>query len=51
VAALCSKCGQQIFSAGGQTDPAIAITLYGRDSTRFDQIYGSEFEYDNKPEM
>jgi lipopolysaccharide export system protein LptA len=26
----------------------VAITLYGRDSTRFDQIYGSDFEYDQK---
>ena len=24
----------------------VAITLYGRDSARFDQIYGSDFEYD-----
>ncbi len=24
----------------------VAITLYGRDSSRYDQIYGSEFEYD-----
>ncbi len=26
----------------------VAITLYGRDSTRFDQIYGSDFEYDQR---
>ena len=24
----------------------VTITLYGRDSTRFDQIYGKDFEYD-----
>jgi lipopolysaccharide export system protein LptA len=24
----------------------VAITLYGHDSTRFDQIYGADFEYD-----
>src|SRR6185295_8620232 len=24
----------------------VTITLYGRDSSRFDQIYGSDFEYD-----
>ncbi len=24
----------------------VSIVVYGRDSTRFDQIYGSEFEYD-----
>lgn len=26
----------------------VAITLYGRDSARYDQIYGSDFEYDPK---
>ncbi len=26
----------------------VAITLYGRDASRFDQIYGSDFEYDPK---
>src|ERR1700736_697685 len=24
----------------------VAITVYGRDSSRYDQIYGSEFDYD-----
>src|SRR5215467_9090091 len=26
----------------------VAITLYGRDSSRFDQIYGRDFEYDQQ---
>ncbi len=35
------------FKLGGHTElHDVAITLYGRDSSRFDQIYGSDFEYD-----
>jgi len=35
------------YKQGGKTTlHDVAITLYGHDSTRFDQIYGSEFEYD-----
>jgi lipopolysaccharide export system protein LptA len=35
------------FADGGRAElHDVAITLYGRDSSRFDQIYGSEFEYD-----
>jgi lipopolysaccharide export system protein LptA len=35
------------FAGGGRAElHDVAITLYGRDSSRFDQIYGSEFEYD-----
>ncbi len=26
----------------------VTITLYGRDSSRFDQVYGKEFEYDQQ---
>src|SRR6266566_4814041 len=37
------------FKQGGKaTLHDVAITLYGRDSTRFDQIYGSDFEYDSQ---
>jgi len=35
------------FKEGGRTElHDVTITLYGRDSTRFDQIYGADFEYD-----
>ncbi len=35
------------FKQGGRTElHDVAITLYGRDSSRFDQIYGKDFEYD-----
>jgi lipopolysaccharide export system protein LptA len=35
------------FKEGGRSElHDVAITLYGRDSSRFDQIYGSDFEYD-----
>src|SRR5205807_8977577 len=35
------------FKRGGRAElHDVAITLYGRDSTRFDQIYGSDFLYD-----
>ncbi len=35
------------FRQGGQTElHDVAITLYGRDSSRFDQVYGKDFEYD-----
>src|SRR6266702_1918854 len=26
----------------------VTITLYGRDSSRFDQVYGQDFEYDQQ---
>ena len=35
------------FKQGGRTElHDVTITLYGRDSGRFDQIYGADFEYD-----
>src|SRR5438445_4513002 len=35
------------FKQGGRAElHDVAITLYGRDSSRFDQIYGSDFDYD-----
>jgi len=35
------------FKQGGRAElHDVTITLYGRDSSRFDQIYGSDFEYD-----
>jgi lipopolysaccharide export system protein LptA len=35
------------FKQGGRAELRdVAITLYGRDSSRYDQIYGSDFEYD-----
>jgi len=37
------------YKQGGRAElHDVAITLYGRDSTRFDQIYGSDFEYDSQ---
>ena len=38
----------QYKQGGKATLHDVAITLYGRDSTRFDQIYGSDFEYDKQ---
>lgn len=35
------------FKSGGRAElHDVTITLYGRDSSRFDQIYGADFEYD-----
>ena len=35
------------FKQGGRAElHDVTITLYGRDSSRFDQIYGKDFEYD-----
>ena len=35
------------FKLGGRTElHDVTITLYGRDSNRFDQVYGADFEYD-----
>ncbi|MBO0911277.1 MAG: LPS export ABC transporter periplasmic protein LptC [Acidobacteria bacterium] len=35
------------FKAGGRTElHDVVITIYGRDSSRFDQIYGKTFDYD-----
>jgi lipopolysaccharide export system protein LptA len=37
------------FKQGGQIElHNVAITLYGRDSSRFDQVYGEDFEYDQQ---
>jgi len=37
------------FKQGGRAElHDVQITLYGRDSTRFDQIYGDDFEYDQQ---
>jgi len=35
------------YKEGGRVElHDVTITLYGRDSSRFDQIYGADFEYD-----
>ena len=35
------------FKQGGRAElHDVTITLYGRDSSRFDQVYGADFEYD-----
>ena len=35
------------YKQGGRAElHDVTITLYGRDSSRFDQIYGADFEYD-----
>ena len=35
------------FKQGGRVElHNVTITLFGRDSTRFDQIYGADFDYD-----
>ena len=35
------------YRSGGRAElHDVTITLYGRDSSRFDQIYGADFEYD-----
>jgi lipopolysaccharide export system protein LptA len=35
------------FKQGGRAElHDVTITLYGRDASRFDQIYGADFEYD-----
>jgi lipopolysaccharide export system protein LptA len=37
------------FKLGGRAElHDVTITLYGRDSSRFDQVYGSDFEYDQQ---
>jgi lipopolysaccharide export system protein LptA len=37
------------FKQGGQVElHEVAITLYGNDSSRFDQVYGQDFEYDQQ---
>ena len=37
------------FKKGSQIElHDVAITLYGRDSSRFDQVYGKDFEYDQQ---
>jgi lipopolysaccharide export system protein LptA len=37
------------FKQGGRAElHDVTITLYGRDSSRFDQIYGQDFEYDQQ---
>ena len=37
------------FKEGGRTEfHEVTITLYGRDSSRFDQVYGEDFEYDQQ---
>ena len=35
------------FKGGGRAElHDVTITIYGRDSSRFDQVYGKDFEYD-----
>jgi len=37
------------FKAGGHAElHDVTITLYGRDSSRYDKIYGSDFDYDQQ---
>ncbi|PYV70183.1 MAG: hypothetical protein DMG97_19860, partial [Acidobacteria bacterium] len=37
------------FKQGGRAAlHDVTITLYGRDSSRFDQVYGQDFEYDQQ---
>src|SRR5215467_2494367 len=37
------------FKEGGRTElHDVTITLYGRDSFRYDQVYGQQFEYDQR---
>jgi lipopolysaccharide export system protein LptA len=37
------------FRQGGRAElQQVTITVYGRDASRFDQIYGDQFEYDPK---
>ncbi|HEX3106266.1 MAG TPA: LPS export ABC transporter periplasmic protein LptC [Terriglobales bacterium] len=37
------------FKGGGQAElHDVTITIYGRDSSRFDQVYGKTFEYDQR---
>ena len=37
------------FKTGGHAElHDVEITLYGRDSERFDQVYGADFEYDQQ---
>jgi lipopolysaccharide export system protein LptA len=37
------------FKSGGKAElHDVAITVYGSDSSRFDQVYGKDFEYDPK---
>jgi len=37
------------YKEGGRAElHDVSITLYGRDAARFDQIYGTDFEYDPK---
>ncbi len=37
------------FKQGGLAElHDVTITIYGRDSSRFDQVYGKTFEYDQK---
>jgi lipopolysaccharide export system protein LptA len=37
------------FKGGGRAElHDVTITIYGRDSTRFDQVYGKNFEYDQR---
>jgi lipopolysaccharide export system protein LptA len=37
------------YKGGGQAElHDVTITIYGRDSSRFDQVYGKNFEYDQR---
>ncbi|MGH9517556.1 MAG: LPS export ABC transporter periplasmic protein LptC [Terriglobales bacterium] len=37
------------FKGGGRAElHDVTITIYGRDSSRFDQVYGKNFEYDER---
>jgi lipopolysaccharide export system protein LptA len=37
------------YKAGGHAElHDVTITIYGRDSSRFDQVYGKNFEYDQR---
>ncbi len=43
------QAAKALFKLGGRAElKDVSITLYGRDAGRFDQIYGSDFEYDTQ---
>ncbi len=45
---ISAKKARQLKSTGRAELEDVSIVVYGRDSNRFDQIYGAHFEYDSK---
>jgi lipopolysaccharide export system protein LptA len=45
---ISAKKATQYKNTGKAALQDVNIIVYGRDASRFDQIYGAEFEYDNK---